>query len=669
MSPSLNGKCGCSGGCNFFGNNENGPTFFKPSRGEITNRVNVALLTLKNRRLNPGYGQSLLHDDHLVLGNCLSYVGNYRILTEGSLPSNWPKSCQEPHKLPVCAGFKQPKSVLSNTSSSGTGDGTTPRTLRRQRTLGRRSVSVSQSQVSSQGGSLQRQKSSGEPIKRLSGFTRSNTLEKEPLHKSCSGSNVNVAEIHRRISQKEKHQSSASLAEIKDDGHSALVRTESLVSETLSFYSFDGEPSARPSVVSSPKSPRSSIDQDVPAQQKDKDTLSNRTETPTLAYQSPEMEDISGEPKSSLSRSVSSTSFMSATSEQEDFGLVNLHMQVNKPITESPLLMSSYISHLTQLRCKSWENKIDSMTGKGPHSAEFYGSVFEQFPCYEMMSEGFSCIKMFDRDQEENNDPIPTPSHPQGFTWGSDMFSFDDTDSFSSNDQQTLINSLSDSNTSKTTLIVKLRDSIDVIASPILLESLQRYIEAITPTVELLHPLTVINHLHFSSLDRVEEKNTLKKEKSLDLQDKILTTDSLTSEKKVKKPQGQPLQSVTRTFEKSVSSSIQGSLFLPKINIMVLQASVVEEICAFSALDNVKDITCVSFLALGIQETSFKIHKTSQSKKTVQVLSSHNNRLPLSKKRKSKYKKIAQLPLGTLAFESSETQLEEIIMTGTELVT
>ena len=290
--------------------------------------------------------------------------------------------------------------------------------------------------------------------------------------------------------------------------------------------------------------------------------------------------------------------------------------------------------------------------------------MFEQFPCYEMINEGFSGIKMYDREQEESTEPIPTPSHPQGFTWGSDMFSFEDTDSFSSNDQQTLMNSLSDSNTSKTTLIVKLRDSIDVIASPILLESLQRYIEAITPTMELLHPLTVINHLHFSSLDRVEEKYTLKKEKSLDLQDKILTSDSLASEKKMKKNQGQPVQSVTRTFEKSVSSSVQGSLFLPKINIMILQASVVEEICAFSALDNVKDITCVSFLALGIQETSFKIHKTSQSKKTVQVLSSNNNKLPLSKKRKSKYKKIAQLPLGTLAFESSEIQLEEVIMTG-----
>ena len=132
VSPSLNGKCGCSGGCNFFGNNENGPTFFKPSRSEISSRVNVALLNVKNRRQNPGYGQSLLQEDHLVLDNCLSYVGNYKILTEGSLPATWPAQCQEPAKLAACPGFKQPKSVLSNTSSSGTGDGATPRTLRRQ---------------------------------------------------------------------------------------------------------------------------------------------------------------------------------------------------------------------------------------------------------------------------------------------------------------------------------------------------------------------------------------------------------------------------------------------------------------------------------------------------------------------------------------------------------
>lgn len=53
---------------------------------------------------------------------------------------------------------------------------------------------------------------------------------------------------------------------------------------------------------------------------------------------------------SSDSHSVSSTSFISAVSSQEDITLVNLHMQLNKPIVDSPLLMSSYVSHLTQVR-------------------------------------------------------------------------------------------------------------------------------------------------------------------------------------------------------------------------------------------------------------------------------------------------------------------------------
>lgn len=36
-------------------------------------------------------------------------------------------------------------------------------------------------------------------------------------------------------------------------------------------------------------------------------------------------------------------------SSQEDITLVNLHMQVNKPIIDSPLLMASYVTHLAQV--------------------------------------------------------------------------------------------------------------------------------------------------------------------------------------------------------------------------------------------------------------------------------------------------------------------------------
>ena len=69
---------------------------------------------------------------------------------------------------------------------------------------------------------------------------------------------------------------------------------------------------------------------------------------------------------------------------------------------------------------------------------------------------------------------------------------------------------LVDSNTAKTTLIVRFKGSVDVVLSPIVLESFQRIFEAITPALQTIHPLSVINHLHSDALGRVESKNTLK---------------------------------------------------------------------------------------------------------------------------------------------------------------
>lgn len=36
------GQCGCTGGCTFFGSNRNGDRFFKPSRKDLEDGVNVA---------------------------------------------------------------------------------------------------------------------------------------------------------------------------------------------------------------------------------------------------------------------------------------------------------------------------------------------------------------------------------------------------------------------------------------------------------------------------------------------------------------------------------------------------------------------------------------------------------------------------------------------------
>lgn len=57
------------------------------------------------------------------------------------------------------------------------------------------------------------------------------------------------------------------------------------------------------------------------------------------------------------SDSYSSHSYVSAIGSQEDLTLVDLHMQVNRQIMDSPMLMSSYVSHLSQVSFFN-ENKL-----------------------------------------------------------------------------------------------------------------------------------------------------------------------------------------------------------------------------------------------------------------------------------------------------------------------
>lgn len=58
------GKCGCIGGCTFFGANKNGVDFFHPKKyHEVTP---TAVFKVSPEGMDPGFGQSLLHKNRLV---------------------------------------------------------------------------------------------------------------------------------------------------------------------------------------------------------------------------------------------------------------------------------------------------------------------------------------------------------------------------------------------------------------------------------------------------------------------------------------------------------------------------------------------------------------------------------------------------------------------------
>lgn len=59
-------RCGCIGGCAFFGGNRNGLKFFKPSAQDVQDNYNVARFHILNNPKEYGFGESILHEGQLV---------------------------------------------------------------------------------------------------------------------------------------------------------------------------------------------------------------------------------------------------------------------------------------------------------------------------------------------------------------------------------------------------------------------------------------------------------------------------------------------------------------------------------------------------------------------------------------------------------------------------
>ncbi|KAK2588447.1 hypothetical protein KPH14_004440 [Odynerus spinipes] len=387
---------------------------------------------------------------------------------------------------------------------------------------------------------------------------------------------------------------------------------------------------------------------------------------------------------SSDSHSVSSTSFISAVSSQEDVTLVNLHMQVNKPIVDSPLLMSSYVSHLTQVRCSNWAQSSlpsggDAFTTPIFQRTEDGRLVYvggKYVPKLETIAEGFTSLKMITRS---DGSPIAgssnkTPTHP--YLWDSTSLNqMEGEDNHTTHDEEELL--AAHETGSRTTVIVKFKGDVDVMISPMVLESLQRFIETIIPTLAMLHPLTILNHLHNECIEKVKDANILKQDQSLSYWSQVQTSSKRsTAERNVKSNQGDDKSKIalqTNVYEESITTQVQGSIILPKMNLTLLQASVVEEIISFSALENIRDLTCVSLFAMCFDDVTARFYIGKQAREVVQTF--HKPAVLPNQKKVNKISK-AFLPghqtaavvsdLGggeTVYIETSEKQQEEVIVT------
>ena len=95
-----------------------------------------------------------------------------------------------------------------------------------------------------------------------------------------------------------------------------------------------------------------------------------------------------------------------------------------------------------------------------------------------------------------------------------------------------------------------------------------------------------------------------------------------------------------------------------------MQASVVEAVISFSALENTKDLTCVSLISVCLDNVSLQFSSGHQSNKSVQIVKRSPKLLPAKQKkgRKSKYRQAVEILSQPVYIERCVKQREENMM-------
>ncbi|KAG5893448.1 hypothetical protein JTB14_012167 [Gonioctena quinquepunctata] len=686
------GKCGCTGGCMFFGSNKNGTRFFKPSKNDLDEGMNIAAFRINETGKDPGFGQSILHEGMLIF-RTPPYIVSEITLQDTQMGSLKYKNHLESPKI---GPLETPNSIERASHSYSSVNGTSEKRVSRRFSSTSIKSSLlkevpysrlveispanlpvkldSDSKLQCDKGKLNvglnvsdsLPKNSVSDSKLAVDYFNAPTIDhKETFLQSQSGpsSDISISPqlLGKSVNVSESNHSLIGSISLEEKFQKEVQRTTSMSSENHSeaFFSADEDiyqnsrsSSLRNSILSSGDTFVRQETNSVPPQRKKfsselsivtdrsgthplkslgpisapssaletqrlklsthssdheihtpehRSFVIEKQGTPIMIPSTQTNDNIIKDAVEESSDSYSNNSYASAIGSQEDLTMVDLHMQVNRLIVDSPMLMSSYVTHLTQVKCTNWDS-----AGQGD---QFSQPLFEKnhqnklvyvggrfVPNMETISDGITSMKMASRSDTSGTNKTPTT--PYVYVWEQEIEN--ESDSFQ---EEELLSSSNDTG-ARTVVIVKLKGDLDVMISPLLLETLQRFVEALTPTVANLHPLTVINHLHTSCIGQVESSNILK------------TTECVS---KLCQPPGEDCKTETpNIYEETVKTQLQAAVFLPKVNVTFLQVSIVEEIISFSALDNIKDLTCVSLFSVSFDNITAKLHCDKQAKEVLQ---------------------------------------------------
>lgn len=189
---------------------------------------------------------------------------------------------------------------------------------------------------------------------------------------------------------------------------------------------------------------------------------------------------------SSGTPSLSSNSFISAMSSQEDVALVNLHQQVNRPIIDSPLLMASYLNHLSQVKCFNWTScsfpsGLDVFSTPLFHENEAGGLTYigsKMVPHFDLYS-SWREIKVVPRYENTtgSNSSATFMGGPKSHPWDpSVLLKEEESDKSTNGFDDGEFMSLQAEGAACTSVVARLKGQVNIFLTPLLLEGLQRYV-------------------------------------------------------------------------------------------------------------------------------------------------------------------------------------------------
>ncbi|KAG9339853.1 hypothetical protein JZ751_022356 [Albula glossodonta] len=258
--------------------------------------------------------------------------------------------------------------------------------------------------------------------------------------------------------------------------------------------------------------------------------------------------------------------------------------------TSEPHVMACYQNYLAHYQVSNWSVKqpTNKRTSKSslhrpldldtPTSEESSAS-FDQLsiPTFKVVKQGLSASSLLDRGVQLMGSSNSTPYTPL------DKKAMENTDDETTTDDWSLDQPLSQT---RTTAIVEVKGVVDVVLTPLVAEALDRYIEAMVHFASIRHPASILDDLHGKVLNEAYQIS------------KSTVSDSTTGkpEQKTTKPEGTtPGQTDLSVKPDNVKiKGLQANVTIPKVNLCLLQASVEQG----SPSSSSKNITHVSLVAL-----------------------------------------------------------------------